>query len=395
LFAKASFPFYGNNFIYYLFIMKKSEFKKKWYYRLLKILYYSLYFLTIFLSISITFTLVNISHIEWFLFWIFILPLWLFFIEFIRSIFYYILFWIWDFKERILKFTKFIKKDKKTIWITLKQFIFWIYFLWFLLLSLGLEILSNYSLNILYEFILQNLFFIVFLLWLLLIFKRFNNIWMSGWNTLLLLIPFYNIFLLYKLLFTFSSKKPKKEKSIIMIILILFIYLGFLWFIYYMNTKWEWNIENNIKYNISEWNLDKDFKKQLESKHLKIYNKILKTSAKKYLVKDFIDLNMKYDEICFNEVLWKKQYYVYISHIFDIYYSPKYGDCIIVRKYSDNSYTLSFLINIWIIYENWFRDTFFNEYEILSKFEMDKKFSSYSSFFSEWKINIFLKKLIK
>lgn len=88
--------------------MKKSEFQNKWYYRLLKIIFYFLYIISLLMTIWSIFVIIY----DWFLwfdtieiwywenlvYWFLLLPTIILFFELLRTIFFYIVLWEWSFR---------------------------------------------------------------------------------------------------------------------------------------------------------------------------------------------------------------------------------------------------------------------------------------------------------
>ncbi len=220
--------------------MEKSEFKNKWYYRLLKVLYYIIYIWGIF-SLIITAIIGLVIYQDFdMIFWSLIsIPFFIVLFKLIISVFNYIFWWEWNFEliEDIKKVSKLYNEDKYwIIWINRMVFnTVFIIEITFLVLFTSYILHNWYNSNLFINLILSYSIFIIIFFYIA--FKRFHNIWKSRWNTFALFIPLYQFYLLYLLIFkpwTLNvDKKLEKEKFWNIIVVLIFI--------------WYWIISNEIK----------------------------------------------------------------------------------------------------------------------------------------------------
>ncbi len=88
--------------------MEKSDFQSKWYYRLLKVIFYLLYWISLLINIWTIFAIIwdlylwfdtgSIWSLEDLIYWFTWLPIIILFFELLRTTFYYIVIWKWNFR---------------------------------------------------------------------------------------------------------------------------------------------------------------------------------------------------------------------------------------------------------------------------------------------------------
>lgn len=208
--------------------MKLQDMQKQWWYRLLKVIYYSAYVISLMI-------------------WFFIFPLVILFYEFIRGAFFYVIIWDWNWQfERKKKFFhklySYLQKDG-VYWLSRLAYNLMLFIILLPGLFLGISLLFSDLLDAVIGGII--ILFMICIAFFVSSFHRFHNIWISGKNIWWLIFPVMNIIYIGKLVFQKEwpqIEKHKKESVIITLMLLIII----LWWVIGFHIFQFYSLQNRV-----------------------------------------------------------------------------------------------------------------------------------------------------
>lgn len=221
--------------------MKLQNMQNQWWYRLLKVLYYSAYVLSL-------------------VFGFFMFPIVILFYEFIRGAFFYVATWDWNWqfqkrKDLIKKGLSYIQKPWTDGLARLPYnliFFFIILPLQLLSISLAVSDFEDAMISGIILFVCNVIFF------LSVSFYRFHNIGMSGKNIWWLIFPIINIIFLGQLIFKQGnpdrSKKYKNESLLLTMSVFILIIGGIIaFYIYQFKSLEQYSDEMRLQQNLEKY----------------------------------------------------------------------------------------------------------------------------------------------